>query len=440
MKFGFTSNRYQKTENAASQQGSFTFSNLGNPGSSANSFYQSWANFLLGNVATFTQPSTDITPNLWAWQHEAYAQDDFKLSARLTLYAGVRWSFFGQPSDTNGLLDNFDPGTYNRANAPQINPANGQPRTGHRQQCSDERDHCRRQRARHLATKSATATTRISRRVSAWLGIRSAPARLRSAPAMAFTMIPGLFGTYEQNTFANPPYVQSVTYSNASFSNVSGGTLGVSQAPLGLHATAIPAHTPYVQQWSFDVQRQLPSDFLVDIGYYGSKGTHLLGIVDINQAYPGAALAAGLHAANGNTIFTTADDPNINAVRPYLGWNYINALETAFDSNYHSLQTSLRKQIRSGGQVSVSYTYSKNLTDNASDRSNAPQNSYNWHEGEYGPATLDRNHVFTLNYVYTIPIFRSGHGPLAYVLKGWEVLRHHQLLHGIALHRDHFQC
>jgi hypothetical protein len=186
----------------------------------------------------------------------------------------------------------------------------------------------------------------------------------------------GLFGTYEQNTFANPPYVQSVTYSNASFSNVSGGTLGVSQAPLGLHATAIPAHTPYVQQWSFDLQRQLPLEFLVDVGYYGSKGTHLLGIVDINEAYPGAALAAGLHAANGNTIFTTSDDPNINAIRPYLGWNYINSLETAFDSNYHSLQTSLRKQLRSGGQVSVSYTYSKNLTDNASDRSNAPQNSF----------------------------------------------------------------
>ena len=61
-------------------------------------FQQSWANFLLGNVATFTMPSTDITPNIWAWQHEAYAQDDFKVSPRLTVYMGVRWSLL-RPAD-----------------------------------------------------------------------------------------------------------------------------------------------------------------------------------------------------------------------------------------------------------------------------------------------------------------------------------------------------
>ena len=75
-------------------------------------FQQSWANFLLGNVTTFTQPSTDITPDVWAWQHEAYAQDDFKVSPRLTLYMGVRWSFFGQPTDSHGIMDNFDPALY----------------------------------------------------------------------------------------------------------------------------------------------------------------------------------------------------------------------------------------------------------------------------------------------------------------------------------------
>jgi hypothetical protein len=200
----------------------------------------------------------------------------------------------------------------------------------------------------------------------------------------------GLFGTYEQNSFANPPYVQSVTYSNGSFSNITSGALGVSAAPLTLHATQIPALIPYVQQWSFDIQRQLPSNAVLDIGYVGSKGTHLIGVVDINEAYPGTALAAGLHAANGNTIFTTADDPRINAARPYLGFGPITAIESAFDSNYNSLQVSLRKTFGAAGLVSFAYTYSKNnLTDNWSDRSSAPQNSYNWHEGEYGPAQYD---------------------------------------------------
>src|ERR1035438_9922357 len=63
-KFGWNTNRYNKTENAASQQGSFGFTNAGAP-TGTGAFQQSFANFLLGNVATFTMPSTDITPNLW---------------------------------------------------------------------------------------------------------------------------------------------------------------------------------------------------------------------------------------------------------------------------------------------------------------------------------------------------------------------------------------
>jgi hypothetical protein len=68
---------------------------------------QSWANFLLGNVSSFSMPSMDVTPDIWAWQHEAFAQDDFKIRPNLTLFLGVRWSYFGQPVDHNGILDNF---------------------------------------------------------------------------------------------------------------------------------------------------------------------------------------------------------------------------------------------------------------------------------------------------------------------------------------------
>jgi hypothetical protein len=107
-------------------------------------------------------------------------------------------------------------------------------------------------------------------------------------------------------------------------------------------------------------------------------------------------LAVG-QEGKGNTIFTSSDDPNINAVRPYLGHNAINAIESAFDSNYNGLLVSFQKRFHTAGLIGLAYTYSKNLTDNASDRSNAPQNSYSWHEGEYGPATLDRQQVLELN-------------------------------------------
>jgi hypothetical protein len=152
-----------------------------------------------------------------------------------------------------------------------------------------------------------------------------------------------------------------------------------------------------------------------------------LGEVDINEPMPGVALAAGLHTTTGTgtsgpgtTIFTTADDPRINAVRPFLGYGPITDIETAFDSNYHSLQVMARKSFGAAGLFSAAYTWSKFLTDSGSDRSNAPQNSYNWHEGEYGPYPGDRTQMFTGNYVYIIPIFRQSHGFVGQALKGWE--------------------
>ncbi len=418
LRFGFSMNRYNKTENAANQEGAFGFSTNGLPTGSS-SFQQSWANFLLGNVASFSMPSTDITPDLWTWQHEAYAQDDFRVSPRLTLSMGVRWSFFGQPSDSHGILDNFDPALYVAANAPKIDPATGNIIAG-------------------TGTNFATNGIIVGGKTSPF-GDKIAPNKYKDfAPRLGLAWDPfgdqktsiragygiyydsTLFGSYEQNTFANPPFVQSVNISNAGFSNVAGGTVGVSAAPLVLHGTQLPALVPYIQQWSFDIQRRLPGDMIFDVAYVGTKGTHLLGIVDINQVAPGVALAAGLHTgAAGTTIFTTADDPRINAVRPYLGFNAINTVESAFDSNYNSLQATMRKNIRSGGVVSFAYTFSKTLTDNSSDRSNAPQSSYNWHEGEYGPASFDRKQIFTLNYVYPLPFLR-GHSLADRIAGGWQ--------------------
>src|SRR5436305_4305951 len=136
--------------------------------------------------------------------------------------------------------------------------------------------------------------------------------------------------------FADPPFVASVTYTNASFNAVSSGTAGIdplgpnATAVLAPHGTQVPALTPYTQQWSFNIQRQLPEGAVLEVGYFGSKGTHLLGAVDLNSVRPGVALAAGLHQPNGSTIFTSTDWPNINAVRPFKGFNAFTAIESAF--------------------------------------------------------------------------------------------------------------
>ena len=419
VKAGFSVNRYQKTENAAgSNYGAFTFSSNGLP-TGTTSFFQAWANFLLGNVATFTQASKDITPNLHAWQTEAYVQDDFRFNPRLTFSYGVRWSYFGPPSDDNQLLTTFDPTRFSPANAPQVNPANGNLVTGTGTNPSLNGIIIGGQNSQFGSTVQGSNYKNFAPRLGiAWDPFGNGKTSIRTGYGIYYDS--ALFGTYEQNIFANPPYVQSVNYSNVTFQNPTGGTLNVSAAPLVLRGTPTSSLNPYVQQWSFDVQREIPFKAILDVGYFGSKGTHLLGIVDINQAAPGVALAAGLHTGTG-TVFTTADDPRINAVRPYLGFNAINVILPAFDSNYHSLQVNLHKDFGSSGLFSLAYTWSKNLTDNASDRSNAPQSSYNWHDAEYGPATLDRRQVLTFNYVYQIPIFKNRKDVLGYVANGWQL-------------------
>ena len=427
-RFGYSMNHYQKSENSTSGQGSFGFSSNGVP-SGTSSFQQAWANFLLGNAATFTQPSKDVNPDVWAWQAEAYAQDDFKINPRLTLFMGVRWSYFGQPTDRSGpggssRLDNFVPSLYNPANAPRIDSTNGNviPGTSGWQTNGVV-----------VANQNSPYGSKVANDVYrnfaprlglAWDPFGNGKTAVRAGYGVYYDST--LFGIYEQNMFADPPYVSSVSYANASFSNVVSGTAGVN--PLGpqatsvlsLHATQVPARIPYSQQWTFDIQRRLPKDVLLDIAYVGSKGTHLLGIVDLNEAYPGVAVAAGLHATGSSTVFTTADQARINAVRPFLGFGAINALESQFDSAYNSLQIQVRKSFRSTGLVGAAYTYSKTMSDAASDRSDWPQNTYNW-KAERGPTSFDRTHVLSGNYVYTLPFFGKGRGVANQALGGWEL-------------------
>jgi hypothetical protein len=418
LKFGVSFDRYNKTENYANNQGSYSFSSAGFP-SGTSAYNQAWANFLLGNVASFSMPSIDVTPVLWQWQSEAYVQDDFKISPRLTLYAGVRWSYFGSPTESNGVLNNFDPALYNPANAPQINPANGNVIAGTGNNFALNGIIVGGKNSPFGDKVTNSSDKDFAPRVGlAWDPFGNGKTSIRMGYGIFYDSVE--VGTYEGNIANNPPLVQTVSFSNAPFSNISGGTAGVSASTVFLKATQIPGLIPYSQQWNIDVQRQFAKGIIVDAAYVGSKGTHLMGVVDLNQVAPGVALAAGLHQANGDTRFTSTDDPRINAVRPYQGFNAINAEEMAFDSNYHSLQVHVRKDFGTAGLIDGSYTWSKFMTDAGAD-STAPQSSFNYHEGEYGPSPLDRQHVFSADYVFTIPVFKHGNGLMHETLGGWEV-------------------
>src|SRR5436853_7484397 len=179
-----------------------------------------------------------------------------------------------------------------------------------------------------------------------------------------------------------------------------------------------------MQHCSFEWQQHYGTKTLFSVGYFGSKGTHLIGAYELNELPPGFALTARC-ATGSNTLQTPGvttvpcqvpgtyfggtggQSSNIlDQIRPYRGYRSINMITPQFNSNYHSLQVSAIQRFAGSSQVQLAYTFAKNLTDNQTDRSTAPQNSYDI-KSDRGRATLDRRHVLTVNYIYELPFFRK---------------------------------
>src|SRR6185295_22850 len=98
-----------------------------------------------------------------------------------------------------------------------------------------------------------------------------------------------LVGTFLQDIGLNPPYQETATASSTRLDNPGGG-VAVSLPVQGLRAVQSNWHTPYMQHWSLDVQHQLTAKTIVTVGYYGSKGTHLIGLTELNDLPPRKAL------------------------------------------------------------------------------------------------------------------------------------------------------
>jgi len=416
-KFGTSINAYQKTENAAGNNvGSFSFSASPIPaGSAATGTMQQWANFLLGKTSTFTQADQDLTPDIREHQYEFYFQDDFRWKPNLTVNIGLRYSLFRQPIDKKGELTNFDPVFYDPAKAVQINPTTGNiiPGTG------DPLNGI------IIAGKNSPFGDKVAPENNktfapviglAWDPFKDGKTSIRSGYGISYDVT--LVGILEQNIFGNPPFVNNISISNTVLNDPGSGVPTISAATKVIRGTPFENSMPYVQQWSLDVQRELSKDFMVAVGYYGSKGTHLPGIVDFDEVAPGAAVAAGIIAPG--TVVNATINPRLNAVRPFKGFNAINSIQNWFNSNYNALQVSADKRFKGGSLIRLSYTWSKALTDNQTDRSSAPQSIYN-RALDYGPSQLDRRQILSVDYIYELPFFTSQKGFLGHALGGWQL-------------------
>jgi hypothetical protein len=421
---------------------------------------QRWASFLIGNVATFTQAHYDYTADLRQLAIEAYAQDEFRVRRNITLYYGVRYSYFPSPSDKNGRLTNFVPSLYNASNAPQVTGA-GSRITGTGNFCNGIIVNAQNYYTGPAAfnctpTASPWGNSIINaghgdlapRFGVAWDPFGRGRTAIRTGYGIYHEQV--LVGTYEQAIGTNPPYQETVTGSNTRLDNPA-AAISVSATPQGLRAIQSDWHTPYMQHWSLDIQHQFTRSTTLTVGYYGSKGTHLIGITELNDLPPGKALNSMCAPGNNyysqtpaptlvpcqpagyafrNTAAATGN-PNVvgtttytdllilDQLRPYRGYRSIAMVQPRYDSNYHSLQVSAQQRFTGGSQVDLAYTWGKNLTNSPNDRSGYPQDTYDL-RSEYQRATLDRRHVLTIDYVYEVPFFRNQQGFVGKSLGGWQ--------------------
>ena len=417
VKFGTVLNWYRKKENQISNNiGGFSFNGDGAPDESDQGVAnQNWANFLLGRAVSFSQAQTDLVTDLRAHQYEFYVQDDWRLRHNLTVNVGLRYGLYRNPTSPDKLLTNFDPALYSRARAPlvdaktgQLIPGTGDPFNGI---INGGKSSPFGQRVENSDNKAWAPRVGV-----AWDPFGTGKTAIRSGYGIAYD-VPTV-GIWQDNIGTNPPYANSVSIKNTSLDNAGAGVAAPDLSPVPLQATPLPFRQPYVQQWSFDVQRQIAESFVVQVGYYGAKGTHLIGLTDLNLLKSGQLVAAGLLPA-GQPL-TSRNYGLVAAQRPYQGYGQIAAVETAFNSSYNSLQVSAQKRFSGRSQMSLAYTWAKTLTDAQSDRSSGfadPSNT----RLDRAPASFSRAHDFTFNYVYDLPLFRTAKGFTGTVLGGWQL-------------------
>jgi hypothetical protein len=162
-------------------------------------------------------------------------------------------------------------------------------------------------------------------------------------------------------------------------------------------------------QWFFDLQRTLPKDVLLTIGYNGSKGTFLAFGQNINLPFtPNATVPA-------NQRFNR---PEFNA---------INVGQTGLNSNYNSLIVKAEKRFARGLTFLSSFTWAHNIdynNENLLDGSPGVVTPYDLRR-ERGNSTLDRRLAYVLSSVYELPFGKgkslATSGPASWILGGWQV-------------------
>jgi Carboxypeptidase regulatory-like domain/TonB dependent receptor len=393
--------------------------------------FLSWPDFLLGlsaagnGTGTFSNvfASADdfglLDREYRAWEGSAFGLDDYRISKSLTLNLGLRYERLGQFGDMLGRNSNFDiskadpnpppagtlagyvvasnfqgtiPPGVTRADNPFATDAAGQnswaPRLGFAWQ--------------------------IFPRLSSLLlrggyGIYSSRPTGQSfsvtALAPPFSVVREEIGTADATATFQTPFPQPFPTA-ASFP----------QFPAYSPTTAVaissvsPGFRPsMIQQFGLNIQAELHANWLLEVGYVGTRGTHLLRTRSANQALA----ASSTQPIRGQITDTVANIP-LRVPIQGVPSEALFVTESEGNSWYNGLEVSLTKRFSQGLQFLASYTFSKTLdTDGADINGSSAGNTdtlgdQNSPGQRWGRASFDRTHRFVFSATYSLPAPENG--------------------------------
>jgi hypothetical protein len=387
--------------------------------------FLSWPDFLLGlnagsNGTKYSNvfASFDdfgLTDRAYrVWEGTGFAQDDYRIGKSLTLNAGLRYERLGQFGDRLGRNSSFD---LSKADA---NPPPGGSLAGYivASNFPGPLPPGVTQANNQFGNYGEGQNTLAPRIGFAWQFLPKASALvLRGGYGIYYSRPTGQ--AFYQNVFGAP-------YSDFRLSSGQANAGATFQTPFAqpfptpesfpnfpvyspststtIYAVAPGFRPTMVQQYSLNVQTELHENWLLEVGYVGTRGIHLVRQRSANQA---------LSASANNPIrgVTTNTVANIPLRVPVLGVppDSLVLMESEGNSWYNGLEASLTKRLSHGLQLLASYTFSKTLdTDGADINSTASGNALtlgnqNSPSQRWGRASFDRTHRFVLSETWTLP-------------------------------------
>ncbi len=399
VRFGFNGVNYRMThwqpELGAGPRGYFGFGGgvTSLNGGAASNNYNGYADFLLGASNDVQKSYQYITMTPREFQFAFYVQDRWQVTRKLTMTLGLKYEIYPLMTRATGKgIERLDPAT----NLVYLGGRGGVPNDV----------------GVSVSHKLFAPTIGLAYRLNDKTVIRTGYG-INFDPLPFSRPLRGFYPLTINNAYApDNSYGTARTFNQGipapDLPDLSSGVIKLPPTADMRSPNAGLIHRGYTQSWNFTVERRLPQSIIGTIAYVGTGSVHLLADYDINAGSPGGGAAS----------------------RPYFQKFGRNTATNMWDgylsSNYHSLQTSLRKSLSKGLMLQGAYTWAKAI--NMTDDDGWASVGWNWapvFKRNRAVAGYDRTHVLQMGWVYELPMGKgqaiAKSGVASQILGGWSV-------------------